>query len=101
LREYVGRQLGKLPYSRNRPLEFSLRGLSRDEVGARIMELSRSIPSVIEKLSSEQMEMEYPELVLEVATTTREFLIHLYGHLNWHFGQIDYLRRILSADGAP
>jgi hypothetical protein len=100
LREYVGRQLGKLPYNRNRPLEFSLRGMSRSELGARIAELRRSIPSVIEKLSSEQMEKEYPEVILEAATTTKEFLIHLYGHLNWHLGQIDYLRRISSVDGA-
>jgi hypothetical protein len=97
LLEFVGRQLGKLPYKRNRELEFSLRGMSRDEIGRRIAELRQSIPAVIHDLSAEQMEMEYPEVVLEVATTTREFLIHLYGHLNWHLGQIDYLRRILIA----
>jgi hypothetical protein len=100
LREYVGRQLGKLPYSRNRALEFSLRGLSKHELGTRIAELRRSIPSVIEQLSLEQMEMEYPEVVLEVAMSTQQFLIHLYGHLNWHLGQIDYLRRILSGGAA-
>ena len=99
LREYVGRQLGKLPYNRNRQLEFSLKGISREDVVNRIDELRRSIPSVIRELSSEQLEMEYPEVVLEVATTTREFLFHLYGHLNWHRGQIDYLRRIFI--GAP
>ena len=96
LREFVGRQLGKLPYKRNRELEFSLRGMSRDEIGRRIAELRQSIPAVIQELSAEQMELEYPEVVLEVATTTRQFLIHLYGHLNWHLGQIDYLRRILT-----
>jgi len=95
LREFVGRQLGQLPYKRNRELEFSLKGMSRGELGARITELRQSIPAVIEALSAEQMEMEYPEVVLEVATTTRQFLIHLYGHLNWHLGQIDYLRRIV------
>ena len=100
LREYVGRQLGKLSYNRNRELEFSLRGMSRYEVGTRIAELRQSIPPVIQELSSEQMEMEYPEVVLKVATTTQEFLIHLYGHLNWHLGQVDYLRRILIADGS-
>jgi hypothetical protein len=100
LREYVGRQLGKLPYNRNRELEFSLRGISRHELGTRIAELRRSIPSVIEELSSEQLRMEYPEVVLEVAISTREFLIHLYGHLNWHLGQIDCLRRVLIGDGA-
>jgi hypothetical protein len=97
LREFVGRQLGQLPYKRNRELEFSLRGMSRLELGARIAELRESIPVVIQDLSAEQIEMEYPEVVLEVATTTRQFLIHLYGHLNWHLGQIDYLRRILVA----
>ena len=98
LREFVGRQLGKLPYKRNRELEFSLSGLSRDEIGRRIAELRQSVPAVIQDLSAEQMEMEYPEVVLEVATTTGQFLIHLYGHLNWHLGQIDYLRRSLIAD---
>ena len=98
LLEFVGRQLGKLPYKRNRELEFSLRGMPRDEIGRRLAELRQSIPAVIQELSTEQMEMEYPEVVLEVATTTRQFLIHLYGHLNWHLGQIDYLRRILIAD---
>ncbi len=98
LREFVGGQLGQLPYERNRALEFSLRGMSRRELGTRIAELRKSIPAVIQDLSAEQMEMEYPEVVLEVATTTRQFLIHLYGHLNWHLGQIDYLRRILVAD---
>jgi len=74
--------------------------MTRDKLGARIKELRRSIPSVIEDLSSERMEMEYPELVLEFATSTQEFLIHLFGHLNWHLGQIDYLRRILTGNGA-
>lgn len=95
LREYVGRQLGQLPYVRNRPLEFSARGLSRREVCAQLTELKDTIPMVIENLSEEQLEMEYPEVVLEAATSTREFLIHLYGHLNWHLGQVNYLRRIL------
>ncbi|HEV7745417.1 MAG TPA: hypothetical protein VGO56_10515 [Pyrinomonadaceae bacterium] len=42
------------------------------------------------------MEKEYPEVVLQAPMTTQEFLIHLYGHLNWHLGQVDYLRRILN-----
>ena len=100
LREYVGRHLGKLPYTRNRALEFSLKGLSKHELSTRLAELRRSIPSVIEQLSPEQMETQYPEAVLEAAMSTQQFLIHLYGHLNWHLGQIDYLRRILSGSGA-
>ena len=96
LREYVGRQLGKIPYNRDRPLEFTLRGVSRYEVGMRIAELEQFVPAVIRELSSEQIEMDYPEVVLDITTSTQEFLIHLYGHLNWHLGQINYLRRVLD-----
>lgn len=96
LREFVGRQLGKLPYRRNRELEFRAKGLSKDELSVRLAELRESIPTVIAELSEQQMEKEYPEAVLEAHMTTREFLIHLYGHLNWHLGQVDYLRRMLN-----
>ena len=101
LREYVGRQLGNVPYERKRDLEFSSKGLSRAELSTRLAELRRTIPSVIEGLSAEQMEMEYPEVVLGTPTSTQQFLIHLHGHLNWHLGQVDYLRRILLKDGLP
>ena len=100
LREYIGRQLGRISYSRNRPTEFTAKGLGRTEIVNRIEELRRSIPSVIASLSTETMEAQYPETVLEKPLSTRAFLIHLYGHLNWHLGQIDSLRRALSGAGA-
>ncbi len=95
LREYVGRQLGKIPYQRTRDLEFSSKGIGKAELGRRLAELERVIPPVISALTPEQMESEYPEMVLKTPMSTREFLIHLYGHLNWHRGQVDYLRRVM------
>jgi len=100
LREYVGRQLGNVPYARNRPLEFSTKGVSKRDLVSRVAELRQVIPTVIEGLTPEQMEKEHPEVVLEVPMSTVAFLIHLYGHLNWHLGQIDSLRRALTGDGA-
>lgn len=100
LREYIGRQLGQMPYSRQRPLEFSAKEISRAELAGRIAEVQRSIPAIIEGLTAEQMEAEFPEAVLGAPISTQQFLIHLYGHLSWHLGQIDYLRRIL-AGGQP
>jgi hypothetical protein len=100
LGEYIGRQLGGLSYIRNRPLEFTARGLPKNELVRRVEELRRSIRSVIASLSSEAMEKEYPEAVLQKLLPTHAFLIHLYGHLTWHLGQIDYLRRFLSGDEA-
>jgi hypothetical protein len=100
LREYIGRQLGQVSYVRNRPLEFTANSIEKSELLRRITELSVLIPSTIESLPQEAMEREYPEAVLGRALTTGAFLIHLYGHLNWHLGQLDYLRRILSGEGA-
>jgi uncharacterized damage-inducible protein DinB len=98
LREYIGRQLGHVPYSRERPLEFSSNGIRKEEISIRLAELRRVIPPIIEGLSSQQMEMEYPEVVLDTAMSTQQFLMHLYGHLNWHLGQIYYLRCAIAAD---
>lgn len=100
LREYVGRQLGGVEYRRQRELEFKSKNLSRDELVARIAELRNLIPALVAALSSEQLQSEYPEVVLEEPLSTHAFLIHLHGHLNWHLGQVDYLRRVLSGSGA-
>lgn len=101
LREFVGRQLGQLPYTRNRELEFSAKGVTKQELSRRLAELSESIPPIVESLSVAQMDQEYPQIVLGSPTSTSEFLIHLYGHLNWHLGQVDYLRRILLEARVP
>jgi uncharacterized damage-inducible protein DinB len=96
LSEFVGRQLGGLPYQRNRDLEFSSKQGTRADLSARLAKLSESIAAVIEALNADQLEKEYPQVVLDRPMSTGEFLIHLYGHLNWHLGQVDYLRRMIT-----
>lgn len=100
LREYVGRQLGHIAFTRDRSSEFAAASFSRADLTRRIADLIQTIGPVIEGLRSDQMEAIYPQVVLERPVTTAAFLIHLYGHLNWHLGQIDYLRRTLSGAGA-
>jgi hypothetical protein len=100
LREYVGRQLGGLPYERNRPLEFSTRGLPKAELAARVLDLRRIIPEVIEKITPEALQRHHPEAVLGVPLSSHATLVHLLGHLSWHLGQIDYLRRVVTGHGA-
>ena len=100
LREYIGRQLGGIDYARDRPLEFSRRGMEQQELVTRIEAVRRMVPRVIEALSEPQLAATYPEQVLSVPISTSQFLIHLNGHLNYHLGQIDYLRRITTGNGA-
>jgi len=98
LREFVGRQLGQVPYIRKRELEFSSKGMGRKELGERLAEVNHSIPPIVAGLSTGQLEMDYPEAVLGTPMSTQAFLIHLYGHLNWHVGQVNYLRCIIVGD---
>ena len=98
LREYVGRQLGHLEYTRDRPLEFSQRGVEKVDLIARIESVRALIPRVIEGLPEEALAATYPEQVLGVPMSTRQFLIHLAGHLNYHLGQINYLRRMTTGN---
>lgn len=100
LREYIGRQLGGIDYTRDRPLEFSRRGVEQRELVVRLRAVEDTIPPVIATLSDEQFGAIYPEQVLGLPVTTRQFVIHLSGHLNYHLGQIDYLRRFTTSNGA-
>lgn len=99
LREYIGRQLGGVPYSRDRRAEFGGRDLTREDLTKRVESL-KTIPHVIANLSENVLETAFPENVFGRPWTTRQFLIHLHGHFNYHLGQIDYLRRVLTQSGA-
>jgi hypothetical protein len=65
-----------------------------------VAQLQTDIPPVIGALTATLLEAVYPEVVLGVPLTTRQFLVHLHGHLNYHLGQIDYLRRVTTGQGA-
>ncbi len=96
LREYIGRQLGGIDYTRNRPSEFENIPVAASELLQRIEFVGAMVPQVVESLKEPQLLALYPEKVLGEEMTTHFFLIHLHGHLNYHLGQIDYLRRILT-----
>ncbi|MBL0940380.1 MAG: DinB family protein [Gemmatimonadaceae bacterium] len=100
LREYIGRQLGSIAYQRNRPLEFSARGVEQAEIVARLEGVRELVPLVIAALDSSVLDADFPELYDGRALSTRQFLLHLYGHLSYHLGQVDYLRRVVTGSGA-
>lgn len=100
LREYIGRQLGNVPYTRERNLEFTGGGVSADELIRRIGEVKELIPGIVAGLTHADLESTYPEKVFTEPVSKQQFLISLYGHLSYHLGQIDYLRRILTSGAA-
>jgi len=100
LRDYIGLHLGGVPYTRERDREFSETGLSIDDLRARIDSLASTVPEILAGLSEAELGGMYPKKGWSSPVTMAQFLIHLHGHLNYHLGQIDYLRRILTSAGA-
>jgi len=100
LRHFIGWHLGKIQYKRDRPLEFSARGVEQAELIGRLEAVREMVPRVIAGLSEAQLDADFPEVVLDKPLTTRQWLIHLEGHLNYHLGQVDYLRRFATGNGA-
>ena len=100
LREFIGRLIGKQDYQRDRPREFSDSGIEKNQLLERLAAVRDGIPLVIAGLSVDELEATYPQAHGGVTLPTSQMLMHLEGHLNYHLGQIDYLRRVLTGDSA-
>jgi hypothetical protein len=98
LREYVARQLGSANYQRNRPEEFSKKGLSKADLSHRVSQLILEIPPILSTILD--ADSPYPENVLGSPLSKGHFLLHLLGHFNYHLGQIDSARRAATCAGA-
>jgi uncharacterized damage-inducible protein DinB len=96
LNAYIGVTLGNTGFVRDRDSEFALKDVPRLELVKRIEQTIQMIKQVLPTLKPEQLEKEYPLLVLKEKTTTEYFLIHLAMHLSYHLGQVNYHRRLVD-----
>ena len=93
LKTYIGAEIGKINYVRNRESEFLLKGIPKAELIRMIGETIVVVDASLDKLTEAALEDEYPLLVLETKTSTGYLLVHLATHLAYHLGQINYHRR--------
>jgi uncharacterized damage-inducible protein DinB len=96
LNTYLGAELGKTGYIRQRELEFSLKGLSKASLLEKIDDTMVVVDNALDMLTEAQLDQEYPLLVFDEKTSTGYFLVHLTTHLTYHLGQINYHRRLLD-----
>ena len=96
LNTYIGKELGNTDYKRNRPLEFSLKNIPRQELLYKIDDTILVVNKSLDNLKESALADEYPLQVLDKKTSTEYFLIHLSTHLSYHLGQINYHRRLLD-----
>ena len=97
LKTYIGTNLGETGYIRNRKSEFAEKNISRTKILKMIDETCMIIQSTILELTEIELDKLYPVQVFKnkKEMTNEFFLIHLYGHLNYHLGQVNYHRRLI------
>ena len=95
LQHFIGAVLNKSGYVREREFEFNGK-LSLDEIRKEIEITKSAVLAYLDKVEGSSLRQPYPIEVFGHTMTVNYFIIHLQGHLNYHLGQINYHRRILS-----
>lgn len=96
LNHFIASVIGESGYVRQREKEFSDKDVTPDMLISMIEETKKSVKSALEKFDWSKLQSSYPIDVFGEKMTYEYFLIHLHSHLNYHLGQINYLRRIIE-----
>lgn len=96
LNHLIGATLAKTGYVRDRDQEFIRKDVDRKDLVVQLEELIPMINKTVNALTPEQMEGEYPIFFDKPKTSISYVLVQLLLHLNYHLGQVNYLRRILE-----
>jgi uncharacterized damage-inducible protein DinB len=94
LSHFIGAQLGKTGYVRDREKEFTNAAPPAKDVAlAGLDDAVATVRRVVEGLTAEQLAAPHPEARLGGVMAA---LIHLYGHFALHRGQISYIVRLVT-----
>lgn len=96
LNHFIGAVLGKNGYQRERELEFSLKDIPFAELTDMIGRTREVVVNTLSALSEKDIELDFPEIKHDKVLRTDFMLLHLLAHFNYHFGQINYHRRLLE-----
>lgn len=97
LNTFIGKELGKTDYVRNRDLEFSLKNVPRFELLKKVQDTINVVNIALDGLTEQDMVNDYPQIkIVEGGSSVGFILVHLSTHLAYHLGQINYHRRLLD-----
>lgn len=96
LNHLIGATLARTGYVRNRDQEFTIKGVERNVIVTQLEELIPMINTTFKALTPEQLETNYPIFFDQPNTSIGYVLVQLLAHLNYHLGQVNYLRRMLE-----
>ena len=95
LKHFIGAILGNTGYVRQRDKEFSDTNISKEKLLQGLEETTAVVKKTLSELTDEQALQIYPFDKFKEKATTLYALTHLTAHLNYHLGQVNYLRRII------
>lgn len=96
LNAYIGVGLANTGYIRQRPLEFSLKNIPRQQLLQKIDATIEVVEAGLNSLGREQLDKEFPIVIWDKPADMEYTLVHLLSHLNYHLGQINYHRRLVD-----
>jgi len=96
LNHLIGATLAHTGYVRNRDQEFTKKGVARKDLVVQLEELIQMINKTINSFAPEELGVEYPIFFDKPKTSNGYVLVQLLAHLNYHLGQVNYLRRVLE-----
>ena len=96
LSHFIGATLGNTGYVRRREDEFSLKNIPRQDLVMNIENCRLIVKNTLVKLTAADLEKDFPLQKHDTTVSTEHMLLHLFGHLSYHLGQINYHRRLLD-----
>lgn len=95
LQHFIGNIMGGSSYVRNREREFAVKDVPKADLLDEVNRTIEMVDGALARLDPKRLDQTFPVRVMPEDMTTAQFLLHLHGHLNYHLGQINYLRRSL------
>lgn len=92
----IGATLAHTGYVRDRDQEFIKKGVDRKVLVSQLEELIVMIRKTLNAFKKEEMDADFPIFFDKPKTSVSYVLLQLSLHLNYHLGQVNYLRRVLE-----
>ena len=96
LNHFIGASLGNSGYVRHREDEFSLKNIPRQDLVMNIENCMLIVNNTFSRLTEAELEKDFPLEKHGTIVSNMHMLMHLYAHLSYHLGQINYHRRLLD-----
>ena len=96
MNHHIGATLAKNGYIRQRNLEFEQKDVPKTTLLSQLEDLIKLVNNTLTPLSAEELEAEFPAFFDQPNASVQYVLIQLSLHLNYHSGQVNYLRRVLE-----